>query len=55
MLFRSSQLEYTVRFTATSPTALVGTVEAVGSGFSGVDEACNGEFPPLAFRAGVSD
>ena len=49
------RLDMTLRFTAVSATGLVGTIDAVGSTFTGEDEACNGEFPPLAFRAGVTD
>jgi len=30
----------------------VGTVTAVGSDFSGADALCNGDFPPLDFKAG---
>ncbi len=35
--------------------SLVGTVEAVGDGFTGHDAGCNGAFPPLLLKAGKSN
>jgi hypothetical protein len=48
-------MEWTVQFTVDNNMALEGTMTAVGSGFAAPDTACNGDFPPLDFRAGKAN
>jgi hypothetical protein len=47
-------LTFTVIFEPGDGSTLEGTVTAVGSEFTGIDEGCNGEFPPLTFMAGFA-
>ena len=51
--FSGGDITWTVTFTFGSGRGFSGTVEAVGSGFSGDDAGCNGAFPPLELRGGV--
>jgi hypothetical protein len=46
------EMNWSVTFTIDANLGFSGTVEATGSGFSGVDEACNGIFPALEFEGG---
>ena len=50
--FSGGEMTVTVTFTRVG-SALVGTLSAVGSGFSGVDAGCNGTFPALALKGGI--
>ena len=48
-------MEWTVQFTVDNNMALEGVMTAVGSGFPAEDSGCNGDFPPLDFRAGKAN
>jgi len=48
-------LAFTVTFTVQDNMTLVGTVDAVGSDFTGGDAGCNGAFPPLELRGGKDE
>ncbi|HHQ49292.1 MAG TPA: hypothetical protein ENK19_10485 [Acidobacteria bacterium] len=50
--FSGGDLTFTFTFTR-SGSALVGTLTAVGSNFSGNDAGCNGTFPALTLKAGI--
>lgn len=45
-------MTWTVVFEPGEGSTLEGTVTAVGSEFTGIDEGCNGNFPPLTLVAG---
>ena len=47
-------LTWTVEFVPGEGSTLEGTVTAVGSDFTGIDQGCNGNFPPLTLTAGKS-
>jgi len=44
-----------VTFSVVNNLSIVGTVEAVGSGFTGVDTGCNGTFPHQDLFGGKSN
>jgi hypothetical protein len=48
-------MEWTLQFTVDNNMALTGVMSAVGSGFPAEDSGCNGDFPPLDFRAGKAN
>ena len=50
-----SEMTWTVTFTVDDNLGFSGTVEAVGSDFSGIDDGCNGEFPSLVLDGGKSN
>lgn len=45
-------LTYTLTLEVTDNLSVTGTVDAVGSEFSGADDGCNGVFPPLTVYGG---
>ncbi len=45
-------MTWTVQFEPGEGSTLEGTVTAVGSEFTGIDQGCNGNFPPLTLMAG---
>jgi len=45
-------MTWTVQFVPGEGSSLEGTVTAVGSEFTGIDQGCNGNFPPLTLAAG---
>jgi hypothetical protein len=45
-------MTWTVQFEPGEGSTLEGTVTAVGSEFTGIDDGCNGNFPPLTLMAG---
>ena len=49
------EMSWTVTFIIDANLGFSGTVEAVGSGFTGVDEDCNGSFPTLEFEGGKDE
>ena len=51
----SGEMTWTVTFTVDDNLGFSGTVEAVGSEFSGIDVGCNGEFPSLGLEGGKSN
>ncbi|MCG6949727.1 MAG: hypothetical protein LJE93_12520 [Acidobacteria bacterium] len=51
----NSQMTWTVTFTLNDGLGFSGTVEVVGSNFSGDDAGCNGEFPAQTFEGGKSN
>lgn len=53
--FSGGDILYTVTFTMNGSSAFVGTIEAVGSNFSGLDAGCNGAFPTMDLFGGKSD
>ena len=48
-------LTWTVVFEPGEGSTLEGSVTAVGSDFTGIDQGCNGNFPPLTLMAGKSN
>jgi hypothetical protein len=50
-----SEMTWTVTFTVDDNLGFSGTVEAVGSNFSGIDDGCNGAFPSLELEGGKSN
>lgn len=56
--FAGGDMLYTVTFTMDGNSSFIGSVDAVGSNFSGLDEGCNGTFPttpPLNLMGGKSN
>ena len=55
--FDGGTITYTITFTFDDSDNLgfSGTVDAVGSDFSGIDLGCNGTFPPMEFYGGKSN
>ena len=51
----SGDMTWTVTFTVSDNMSFTGTVDAVGSGFSGNDDGCNGTFPSMVFEGGKSN
>jgi hypothetical protein len=51
----SGDMTWTLTFTMDGSLGFSGTVEAVGSGFSGEDAGCNGTFPTLTIGGGKSN
>jgi len=49
------EMTWTVTFSVVNNLSIVGTVEAVGSGFTGVDTGCNGTFPHQDLFGGKSN
>jgi hypothetical protein len=49
------EMSWTVTFTIDANLGFSGTVEAVGSGFTGIDENCNGTFPTLELEGGKGE
>jgi hypothetical protein len=50
-----SEMAWTVTFTVDDNLGFTGSVEAVGSSFTGLDDGCNGDFPSLLLEGGKSD
>lgn len=53
--FDGGTITYTVTFTADDSLGFSGTLDAVGSGFSGLDAGCNGTFPQMDLYGGKSN
>jgi hypothetical protein len=53
--FSGGDILYTVTFTMNGSSAFSGTLEAVGSNFSGLDAGCNGVFPTMDLFGGKSN
>ena len=54
--FAGGDMQFTVTFTMDGNSSFIGSVDAVGSNFSGLDEGCNGSFsPPLVLDGGKSN
>jgi hypothetical protein len=51
----SGDLTWTITFTVDDNLGFLGTVEAVGENFSGIEEGCNGSFPYLDFEGGKAE
>ena len=51
----SGVLTWTLQFVPGDGSSFEGELTAVGSDFTGEDEGCNGEFPPLTFAAGKTN
>lgn len=51
----SGVLTFTITFVLSDNMAITGTIDAVGTEFSGIDEGCNGVFRDLQLRGGKSD
>jgi hypothetical protein len=51
----SGDMTWTVSFTIDDNLGFSGTIDAVGSNFSGIDEGCNGTFPTLVLRGGKAN
>jgi hypothetical protein len=49
------EITWTVTFTIDANLGFTGRLDATGAGFTGVDEGCNGDFPPLLFEGGKSE
>ena len=49
------EMAWTVTFTVDDNLGLSGSIDAVGSAFTGTDVGCNGNFPTLAFEGGKSN
>jgi hypothetical protein len=50
-----SEMAWTVTLTVDDNLGFTGTIDAVGSNFSGIDEDCNGRFPGLLLEGGKSN
>jgi hypothetical protein len=50
-----STMTWTVKFTISDNMELSGTIDAVGAGFTGIDEPCNGSFSTTTLLGGKSD
>jgi hypothetical protein len=48
----SGDMTWTLSFTVEDNLGFEGTIDAVGSNFSGADEGCNGSFPTLVIEGG---
>lgn len=48
-------MTYTMTFSFDSYLGFSGTIDAVGSDFTGIDTGCNGTFPPLTLEGGVKN
>lgn len=48
----SGDMTWTLTFTVEDNLGFEGTIDAVGSNFSGADEGCNGSFPTLVIEGG---
>jgi hypothetical protein len=48
-------MTYTMTFSFDSYLGFSGTMDAVGSDFTGIDVGCNGTFPPLTLEGGVNN
>ena len=48
----SGDMTWTLSFTVDDNIGFEGTIDAVGSNFSGADEGCNGSFPTLVIEGG---
>jgi hypothetical protein len=53
--FDGGTITYTVTFTMDDGLGFSGTLDAVGSGFSGIDSGCNGDFPTMELNGGKSN
>ncbi|HSO21602.1 MAG TPA: hypothetical protein VLT81_01765 [Chondromyces sp.] len=51
----SGDMTWTLTFTVEDNLGFEGTIDAVGSNFSGADEGCNGSFPTLVIEGGKSN
>ena len=51
----SGDMTWTLSFTVDDNLGFEGTIDAVGSNFSGADEGCNGSFPTLVIEGGKSN
>lgn len=49
------EIDWTVTFTVDQNLGFSGSIDAVGSAFTGADTGCNGTFPTLTFEGGKSD
>jgi len=48
-------MTWTMTFSFDNYLGFSGTIDAVGSDFTGIDDGCNGAFPPLALEGGVNN
>jgi len=53
--FDGGTITYTIIFTLDDNLGFSGTLDAVGSGFSGLDTGCNGTFPQMEMYGGKSN
>jgi hypothetical protein len=53
--FDGGTITYTITFTLDDNLGFSGTLNAVGSGFSGLDTGCNGTFPQMELYGGKSN
>jgi hypothetical protein len=53
--FDGGTITYTITFSMSDNLGFSGTLEAVGSDFTGADLGCNGEFPPMEIYGGKSN
>jgi hypothetical protein len=53
--FDGGTITYTISFTVDGNLGFSGTLDAVGSEFSGLDTGCNGTFPQMELYGGKSD
>ena len=51
----SGDMTWTLTFTVSDNMGFSGTISAVGSGFSGDNDGCNGTFPPMVFEGGKTN
>lgn len=49
------EMQWTVTFTVDDNMSFSGSIDAVGSGFTGIDTGCNGAFPILDIEGGKSN
>jgi len=53
--FDGGTITYTITFTVDGNLGFSGTLDAVGSDFSGIDLGCNGTFPEMDLFGGKSN